>query len=52
MSQSLDQQYKNVFDNAVEAMVTINSKGVIQSANEAINKLFGWPTKGRILVSA
>ena len=38
MFQSLDQQYKNVFDNAVEAMVTINSKCVIQSANETINK--------------
>jgi len=36
MSQSLYQQYKNVFNNAVEA--TINSKGIIRSAIEATKK--------------
>ncbi len=45
MSQNLDPQYKSLFDNAVEAIITIDSQGIIQSANNATRKLFGWPVK-------
>jgi len=53
MSQSLYQQYKNVFNNAVEA--TINSKGIIRSAIEATKKnylvgqLKNWSSRTLIL---
>jgi PAS domain S-box-containing protein len=39
---SLYQQYKGVYDNAIEAIITIDAKGIIQSANNATRKLFGW----------
>lgn len=43
-SYALDQQYQGMLDNAVEAIIIIDSKGLIQFANKATTKLFGWTT--------
>lgn len=35
-------QYRAIFDSAVEAMVVIDAKGVIQSVNPSVERIFGY----------
>ena len=42
---ALDQLHKGVIDNAVEAIIIIDSKGIIQSVNTATKKIFGRSAK-------
>lgn len=38
-------QYRAIFDNALEAIVVIDVKGLIQSANPAVKQLFGYEAR-------
>lgn len=41
-TESLNVQYSNIFNSAIDAIITIDTRGVIQSSNPACFKMFGY----------
>ncbi len=46
--QSSENRLRAIVDTAVDAIVTINGRGIIQSMNHSAEQIFGWPMKDAI----